>query len=338
MPAIFPRSRAARAATAGFGAGLLLALAATTAHSQPAAPATAMAATGQPTEVDNSALDAQLFYQLLVGEIELRGGSPGAGFEIVLDAARKQRSEQLFKRATDIALQARAGEQALTAARAWREALPKSAQAHRYVIQLLVALGKSAETVEPLRSLIEMTPLAERPLLINSLPRFFANSPDKKTPPALLEAALKGFDTDAATQAAALQALASAWLIAQEPQTALELTRRAQALDPKAQIPVMIALQMLPTLPAAESIVTKFLETAARKRQCARLVCTRAQFDATLRRRDHAARAGHAHRARPRLGLADTRRTSAGDSPGQRSNHFTGKISGARHVSQTRSR
>ena len=262
MPASFPRSRAVRSATAGLGAGFMLAFAGTCVHAQPAA-APSTRAGEQQTAVDNSALDAQLFYQLLVGEIELRGGAPGAAFEIVLDAARKQRNEQLFKRAADVALQARAGEQALTAARAWRETLPASAQAHRYVIQLLTALGKSAETVEPMRSLIALTPMAERPVLINSLPRFFANTSDKKATPPLLEAALKGYDTDAATQGAALQALATSWLIAQEPDKALELTRRAQALDPASQIPVMIALQLLPTQPAAESIVNDFLKAQA---------------------------------------------------------------------------
>ncbi len=259
MPAIISRSRAVRIVTAGLGAGLALAIVTTSVYGQ-SAPAAAPKVNAQQTSVANSALDAQLFYQLLVGEIELRGGSPGSAFEILLDAARKQRSEQLFKRAADIALQARAGDQSLLAARAWRETFPDSAQAHRYVIQLLIALGKNAETVRPLRSLIALTPIVERPALINSLPRFFANSADKKATPPLLEAALNGYDTDAATQGAALQALATAWMIAQEPDKALELTRRAHALDPKSQIPVMIALQLLPTQPAAETIVTDFLQ------------------------------------------------------------------------------
>ncbi len=260
MPANLPRSRAVRTATAGLGAGLALALAATSVHAQ--TPGAATKAAAQPavvSAVNNSELDAQLFYQLLVGEIELRGGSPGSAFEILLDAARKQRREQLFQRAADIALQARAGEQSLMAARAWRDAFPESAQAHRYVIQLLIALGKGAETVKPLRSLIALTPVVERPALINSLPRFFVNASDKKATPPLLELVLNGYDSDIATQGAALQALATAWLIAQEPEKALELTRGAQALNPTSQIPVAIALQLLPTQPAAESIVTDFL-------------------------------------------------------------------------------
>ena len=55
----------------------------------------------------------------------------------MLDAARRTKSEQLFQRATDIALQARAGDQALAAATAWRRALPQSQEALRYQVQFL---------------------------------------------------------------------------------------------------------------------------------------------------------------------------------------------------------
>ena len=36
-----------------------------------------------------SSLDADLFYQLLLGELNARGNEPGAGYSLMLDAARK---------------------------------------------------------------------------------------------------------------------------------------------------------------------------------------------------------------------------------------------------------
>jgi hypothetical protein len=75
------------------------------------------------SKVDNSGLDAALFYQLMVGEIELRSGEVGTAYQVLLEAARRTRNEQVFRRATDVALQARAGEQALAAVQAWRIAL-----------------------------------------------------------------------------------------------------------------------------------------------------------------------------------------------------------------------
>ncbi len=72
----------------------------------------------------NSALDGALFYQLLLGELTAQGGDPGTGYALLLDAARKTGDEPLYKRAVEIALQARSGDSALQAARAWRQATP----------------------------------------------------------------------------------------------------------------------------------------------------------------------------------------------------------------------
>ncbi len=139
MPALFSRRLAPRT---------LVCLLSAVAFAQAAS-----AATVAPGKVENSSLDAQLFYQLLIGEIELRSGEAGNAFEVLLDAARRSKDEQLFRRATDVALQARAGDQALTAAKAWRTSLPESQEALRYVVQLLVTLNRSADALEPMRAL-----------------------------------------------------------------------------------------------------------------------------------------------------------------------------------------
>src|SRR5207244_7606419 len=61
------------------------------------------------TAPDNSELDGPLFYQVLVGEMELREGQAGTAYEVILDAARRTHDEQLFKRAVEIAVQGHAG-------------------------------------------------------------------------------------------------------------------------------------------------------------------------------------------------------------------------------------
>ena len=71
------------------------------------------------SEAKASALTAELFYEVLVGEITARGGDPGAGYALVLDAARRTRDGALFQRAVEIALQSRSGDAALAAAQAW---------------------------------------------------------------------------------------------------------------------------------------------------------------------------------------------------------------------------
>ena len=223
----------------------------------------------------NSALDAQLFYQLLIGEIELRGGEAGTAYQVVLDAARRTRDEQLFRRATDIALQARAGDQALAAVMAWRLAVPTSVEAHRYLVQLLVLLNRPGESVEPLRALIELTPAAERVALIQSLPRFFARAPDRSQTAGLLEQALQPQFEVPATRAAARTAIGRAWLAVPDLDKALALARRAHLDDPLAEGPALLAVELLGRTPAAEDIVTSHLR-AKPDTHAVRLVYVRA--------------------------------------------------------------
>ncbi len=209
--------------------------------------------------VENSPLDAALFYQLLIGEIELRANEPGAAYSVLLAAAKKSKNEQVFRRATEVALQARAGDLALRAAQDWKSALPQSLEASRYVVQLLVALNRSSETGEPLRSMIELTPPADRVALISSLPRFFERAGDRKSTPAVLEKALEPYVDQPSTRVAAMVAIGRAAQNGGDDTRALELVKRAHAYDALAQSPVLLALDLLSANPAAEAVVTSYL-------------------------------------------------------------------------------
>ena len=215
---------------------------------------------GNPATIQNSGLDAQLFYQLLIGELQLGAKDQGAAYFVLLDAAKKSKSEEVFKRATDIALQARSGDLALKAAQAWKTALPGSLEASRYLVQLLVALNRSSEAAEPLRSMIALSPPDERSSLIASLPRFFERAGDRKSTPTLLETALAPYVEDPATRVAALVAIGRAAQAGGDNRRALELIQRAHALEPLAHTPVLLALDLLPSTPGAEPIVLDYLK------------------------------------------------------------------------------
>ncbi len=85
------------------------AIAAPTTPAAPAADLSQAVAAQKASAADDSGLDAPLFYQLLVGELEARNGEPGTGFSLVLEAARQTDDERLYQRAADIALQAPLG-------------------------------------------------------------------------------------------------------------------------------------------------------------------------------------------------------------------------------------
>jgi tetratricopeptide (TPR) repeat protein len=260
-----------RLAACRWAASAALALSCHGAHAQPAEPAapSASAAQAKPPVV-NSTIDAPLFYQLLIGEIELSAGEAGNAYQIMLDAARRTRDEQLFRRATEIALQARAGEQALAATRAWRTARPDSLEAIRLQLQILLSMNRLSELPEPLRALIAGTPAGERAAVIGSLPRFATRAADKRQAALLLEDVLQPYAGDASTRVAAQVAMGRAWLAAGDVERAMKLARQAQTEDPASGPSVMLALELMPTRPEAESIVTGYLKAPS--------------ADATLRR------------------------------------------------------
>jgi tetratricopeptide (TPR) repeat protein len=216
-------------------------------------------AAGEVNKVENSNLDAPLFYQLLLGEIELRDGQSGTAYQLMLDAARRSKDEQLFKRATEIALQARAGDQALAAAVAWRSALPDSQDAMRYQIQLLVALNRLPEVEEPLVALLRHAPRPALPVMLEAVPRFLARAADRHATAVLVERALQPFADAPDTRASALVAIGRSWLLADDRTKALAALRSASDADPAAESPALLALDMLPTTPEAETIITRQL-------------------------------------------------------------------------------
>ncbi|GMV44958.1 MAG: hypothetical protein AMXMBFR66_03560 [Pseudomonadota bacterium] len=207
----------------------------------------------------NSALDAPLFYQLLIGEIELRAGEAGTAYQVILDAARRTGDEALFRRAVDIALGARAGEQGLAAARAWRTARPESADALRVQLQILVAMNRPDDLAEPMARLLALTPETERAAALAAVPRFLQRLPDAKRVVQLVEQAAQPYRDQPATRVAARIALGRAWLAARDAAHALALAREAAALEPASAGPAALGVELMREQPEAESLVTDYL-------------------------------------------------------------------------------
>jgi tetratricopeptide (TPR) repeat protein len=221
------------------------------------------------TAPENSSLDAPLFYQLLIGELEMSAGRAGSAYEVVLDAARRTRDEALFKRAVDIALQSRAGEQALDATRAWRQSAPDALDARRYQLQILIALNRLEDAGEPLKSWIAQSSPEERNGLIAATPRLLARASDRRQAATLLEQWLAPYRDAPATRTVARVALGRAWMAASEPGKALQLAQQAAADDPDSPGPVLLAIELMPLQADAETIATRYLarpqiETAVR--------------------------------------------------------------------------
>ncbi|HWI79048.1 MAG TPA: hypothetical protein VNS31_07605, partial [Ramlibacter sp.] len=240
-----------------FAAGALVLLA--LAQSAPAQTATTEPAP-EPAPTP-TALDAELFYQLLLGELDAQGADPAAGYALILDAARKTNDPALYQRAVDMAFQARSGDGALQAARAWRQAFPASREANRYVLQILVALNRVAESAEPLKSEIALAEPKERNAALGAVPRIYARVSDKKLAASVVEQALADYLAQPATGAAAWTAVGRLRLAAADNAGALEAARRGQAANPRVEGPALLALELMDAkLPQAEQVVKRYME------------------------------------------------------------------------------
>lgn len=212
----------------------------------------------------SSALDGELFYQLLLGELNAREGEPGAAYSLILDAARKTTDPRLYQRAVEIALQARSGDSALIAARAWRMAIPTSKEANRYVLQILIGLNRLSETVDPLKREITNADAKDRATEILGLQRYFARASDKKGAVAALELALNDYLGAPGLTAAAWTVIGRLRLEAGDAAGALDAARKGQASDTKSEHPALLALAIMSTKsPQAEAVVKTYLEGKA---------------------------------------------------------------------------
>jgi tetratricopeptide (TPR) repeat protein len=208
-----------------------------------------------------SGLDAELFYHLLVSEIELRNGDASAAYQVILDSAKRRRDEPLFRRAYEIALSNRAGEQALAAARAWRQSLPRSTAALEAQAMVLVALRRAPEAAEPLRKWIEITPEAERPTAIASLTRLLPRGHDSRSTASVLHEVLTPWrDQAGPTRAIALTVTARAWAVASEIDRSLGFARQSQDVDPALEATALLGLDLLPAESGAEPLVLNYLK------------------------------------------------------------------------------
>ena len=211
-----------------------------------------------------SDLNSSMMYELLLSEISSANGDASSAFQLMLDAAQKSRSEQLFERAVEIALRARAGDSALQASQAWTRATPSSKDARRYLLQILIGLNKLSDTVDPLkRELASMEP-KERLEAIKLVPRYFVRATDKTVAAKVVEQALTPELSNTTTGPAAYAVIGTMRVLAGDGQGALEAAKKGATLNPKAEEPIELAMALMESrLPGAETLITHRLSLGA---------------------------------------------------------------------------
>ena len=124
-------------------------------------------------------MDGELFYQVLLSELQAREGEPAAAFARMLGAARRTGSSELYERAVEIGAQSQSPESALVAARAWQQAQPQARGAWQAQARILLGLNRVSEAQEPMRRLLALTDAHDRVALVHGMARALSRTSDK---------------------------------------------------------------------------------------------------------------------------------------------------------------
>jgi len=234
-------SRAAIVALIVLAAGLNTGCASAPAAAAPVAPpAASPAVVDALPEVD---LDGELLFRLMVGEIAAQRGEAGTAYAEFMTVARRTRDPRPAHRAVEVAINARALDQALEAAELWHTLAPHSADADQTYASLLVANGRHEQAFPVLQSQIAAAP---NPIeILDRLQRVLVHAPEPAQGAAILERLARPYYAAPATGFDAHLIVARAARAAGDNVTAVAQARAALALRPDAELAVMSVAQLL---------------------------------------------------------------------------------------------
>jgi tetratricopeptide (TPR) repeat protein len=194
---------------------------------------------------ERSALTASIFYQVTLAELSFNNGDIGAAYSLMLHAARESNEAQLFQRAVDMALSGRDANAAVSAAKAWQQALPQSQEADRYLLQLLIGLNRLPETLAPLQRSVTRAAQAERAALVTALTRLYLRANDKVAAADVVEKALAAELANRSSGPASWAAIGNLRLVAGNRAAALAAARKGAALAPLSDDIASLAINLL---------------------------------------------------------------------------------------------
>jgi len=213
------------------------------------------------TPIIASALDADLFYELLLGELLTSHGDLNSGYTLILDVARRTKDEQLFRRAAEIAMESRIDKYSLIVISAWLQALPESRDANLYMLRALVMLNRIQDTIGPIRLELSRSSTEQKISTLHALPHLFAHASDRAEVARVVERAVADHLADPAIGVIVWITLGRLHMAAQNLPQALQALRNAHALEPQNESVARLGLELLAEdVEAAEPLLTAYFQ------------------------------------------------------------------------------
>lgn len=247
----------------------------------PEAPAADAVAKAAPSDekLPNVDLTSDLFYKLTKAELDFKRGQWQSAYVTMMVLAQQTRDPRLARRASEMALSAKQGNEALSAIRLWRELAPDSDEAAQYFLGFAVLGDDLSEAESLFAQRLKAAPPNGRPLLMFQMQQFLLRAKDKAAAFALMERVLQPYLN---TQEAHL-VLAQGASAAADADRARAEAKKAVDIKPDSELATLTMGQMLGDLDGAQKLFAGFLQKYPAAREVrsayARLLVEQKQYD-----------------------------------------------------------
>lgn len=211
---------------------------------------------GKPNALPNVDLNSELLYKLTRAELEFKNGQWQGPYVTMMMAAQQTRDPRLARRASEMALAAKQGGEALAAIRLWRELAPDSDEATQFFLGFVVLSDKIEEAEPIFAQRIAAAPPGSRGVALFQTQQILARANDKLFAYAMLARLMEPY----LDMFEAHLVLAQGALSIGERERAIAEANKALAIKPASELAVLTLAQVTGEPQAAGQVLAAFLE------------------------------------------------------------------------------
>ena len=201
-------------------------------------------------------LSSDLLYKLTKAEMEFKSGQWQGPYVTMMVAAQQTRDPRLARRASEMALAAKQGGEALAAIRLWRELAPESDEATQFFLGFVVLTDKIEEAEPIFAERLANAPAGARGVALFQMQQILARANDKlyaySMVTRLVQPYLDMFE--------AHLVLAQGALSIGERERAIGEANKALAIKPNSELAVLTLAQVTGEAEAAGKVLAAFLD------------------------------------------------------------------------------
>ncbi|MCC7599796.1 tetratricopeptide repeat protein [Janthinobacterium sp. FW305-129] len=218
--------------------------------------AAAPAAPQEPDGLPKVELSSDLLYKLTKAEMEFKSGQWQGPYVTMMVAAQQTRDPRLARRASEMALAAKQGGEALAAIRLWRELAPDSDEATQFFLGFVVLTDKIEEAEPIFAERLANAPQGARGVALFQMQQILSRSNDKLYAYSMLTRLVQPY----LDMFEAHLVLAQGALSLGERDRAIGEANKALAIKPNSELAALTLAQVTGEPEAAGKVLAAFLQ------------------------------------------------------------------------------